>query len=366
MFWGWYIVAASVSLTAYNSGMFVYGFTAFIDPIAATFGWSYAQISLATSLRGLETGALNPFLGMIVDRWTSRRLIIIGIISLGLGVLWLSQAKSLITFYLGFLIVGLGGSLGIHMVSQTTVARWFKKDIGKASGVLAMGMGISGAFIPFTVRMIDAFGWQKTLIILAFGLWIIGIPLSLIFRHRPEDHGLFPDGKPPTDSKDVNPKDSYNLDLGVRDALRMRAFWQIGIASTIQTGALMAVVTHIMPYFVSIGVERKTAGTVAMLIPLISLGARIPFGILSDIFKKKHVMAFSIGLKSIGLLFFWLTGQGIVWAMVFFLIIFGIGSGGMTPIRTPIIREYFGTKRFGTIFGISSIFYTIGMVLTLR
>jgi MFS family permease len=118
-----------------------------------------------------------------------------------------------------------------------------------------------------------------------------------------------------------------------------------------------------MPYFVSIGVERKTAGTVAMLIPLISLGARIPFGMLSDIFKKKHVMAFSIGLKGIGLLFFWLTGQGIGWAMVFFLVIFGIGSGGMTPVRTPIIREYFGTKRFGTIFGISSIFFTIGMVL---
>ena len=28
LFWGWYIVAAGVALSAYNSGMFVYGFTA--------------------------------------------------------------------------------------------------------------------------------------------------------------------------------------------------------------------------------------------------------------------------------------------------------------------------------------------------
>jgi len=148
------------------------------------------------------------------------------------------------------------------------------------------------------------------------------------------------------------------------DALKMRAFWQIGIASGIQLGVLMAVVTHVMPYFESIGIERNTAGTVAMLIPLISLGARIPFGILSDIFKKRYVMALSIGLKGIGLIFFWLTGHAGAWAMILFLIIFGIGSGGMTPLRTPIIREYFGTKRFGTIFGISSVFMTAGMVIT--
>jgi MFS family permease len=143
----------------------------------------------------------------------------------------------------------------------------------------------------------------------------------------------------------------------------MRAFWYIGIASAIQIGTLMAVVTHVMPYLESIGIERKTAGNVAMLIPLISLGARIPFGILTDVFKKKNVMAVSIGLKGIGLLFFWLTGQGMAWALIFFLVIFGVGSGGMTPVRTPIIREYFGTKWFGTIFGISSVFMTIGMVL---
>jgi len=42
MFYGWYIIAAAVLLTNYNNGILGYGFTAFISPIAATFGWSYA------------------------------------------------------------------------------------------------------------------------------------------------------------------------------------------------------------------------------------------------------------------------------------------------------------------------------------
>jgi MFS family permease len=362
MFWGWYIVAATVTLMAYNSGMFVYGFTAFINPIAATFGWSYTQITLATSLRGLESGAMSPLLGMIVDRWPSRRLVFIGIILLGIGTLWVSQATNLVMFYIGFMIAGLGGSLGIHMVPQATIVRWFRKDVGKASGIVAMGMGISGAFIPLMVRIIDAYGWQNTLMFLAFGAWILGIPLAFVYRSRPEDYGLLPDGKPRDDSGSDSPAETKDFDIDVRTALRMRAFWQIGTASAIQVGVVMMVVTHVMPYLVSIGIERRTAGTVAMLTPLVSLVARFPFGYLADLFTKRYVMALSIGLKGVGLFFFWLVGRGSMGLLPLFVILFGLGSGGMTPLRTPIIREYFGIKCFGTIFGIASVFNTIAMV----
>ncbi|MFC1885754.1 MFS transporter [Thermodesulfobacteriota bacterium] len=364
IFWGWYIVAAGVALSAYNSGMFVYGFTAFIGPIAATFGWSYAQISLATSLRGLESGALNPLLGVLVDRWPSKRLVLIGVIILGIGVIWVSQAASLVMFYIGFLFLGLGSSLAAFMVPQATMVRWFEKDIGKASGVLAMGMGISGAFIPVTVRLIDAFGWQQSLIFLAFGMFAIGIPLSFVFRSRPEDYGLLPDGKPQTDIKRADVKNSYGFGTTTGDAIRMRAFWHIGIACTLQMSAVMAVNTHVMPYLESIGIERTTAGTVAMFIPLTSLIARFPFGFLCDIVVKKYVMALALLLKSIGLICFWFLGNGHPELILPCVIFFGLGSGGMTAPRTPILREYFGTKNFGTIFGLTSIFFTIGMVIS--
>jgi len=364
IFWGWYIVAAGVALSAYNSGMFVYGFTAFIGPIATTFGWSYAQISLATSLRGLESGALNPFLGVLVDRWPSKKLVLIGVIILGFGILWISQAASLVMFYAGFLVMGLGSSLAAYMVPQAAIVRWFEKDVGKASGVLAMGMGISGAFIPVTVRLIDAFGWQQSLIFLAFGMFAIGIPLSFVFRNRPEDHGLSPDGKPQSDSKGADVRSSYEFGTTTGEALKMRAFWHIGIASTVQVGAVMAVNTHVMPYLESIGIERTTAGTVAMFIPLTSLLARFPFGFLCDIFTKKYVMALALLLKCFGLILFWFIGQGHLGLIFAFVMFFGLGSGGMTAPRTPILREYFGTKSFGAIFGLTSIFFTVGMVVS--
>jgi MFS family permease len=46
--------------------------------------------------------------------------------------------------------------------------------------------------------------------------------------------------------------------------------------------------------------------------------------------------------------------------VVVFAVVYGIGAAGAMPLRTPIVREYFGVKRFGTIFGILAFFLTVG------
>ena len=363
IFFGWYIVGASLLLMIYHAGAFIYGFTAFIEPISLTFGWSYAQISIAMSLRGLESGFLEPLWGIMVDRWPARRLSFMGVILYGMGLLFVSQATSLVMFYAGFIIMGAGSSLSISMLPQTTIARWFKRHLGKASGTLYMGVGVGGTLVPLVVLMIDGLGWQTALVFLALGAWMMGIPLSSLFRTRPEEHGLLPDGETQTDLKEVGYSTNPDFGVSVKEALKMRAFWHIGIASFFQMGSLSALVTHIMPYFASIGIERSVAATFTMCFPLASLAARLPFGWFSDIFKKKYMMAVSLSFVSIGLLLFHLLGHDFLFLTVPFIIIGGFGTGGMMPIRTPIIREYFGTKNFGKIYGLSQLSLTFAMLI---
>ena len=95
IFYGWVIVAACLLIILYTSGVVYFGFTAVFEPIAEEFGWGYAQISLAASLRGLEMGLLAPFMGLMVDRWGPRRLIFGGGIFVSMGFLLLSQVSSL-------------------------------------------------------------------------------------------------------------------------------------------------------------------------------------------------------------------------------------------------------------------------------
>ncbi len=357
VFFGWIIVATGLFFSTYNSVLFVYGFTAFMDPIAVTFGWTYAQVSLASSLRGLETGSLDPLVGFAVDRWPARWLMFIGIIIYALGAVFISRATNLAMFYAGFLIVGLGGAISVTMVPSTVIARWFRKNIGKASGLLATGVGIGGLFTPLLVMSIDAFTWQNTLAYLAIGMLILGLPLSFIFRGRPEDYGMLPDGEKQDETQPVR---SADYGIGVREALKTQAFWCIGIATMLQMLAIHGVTLHMIPYLTSLGIERADAAIAVTTFSIITVTSRILYGFFADIVTKKHVLTLSMLLTAVGLILFQLLDGTSFVMVVVFAVVYGVGAAGAMPLRTPIIREYFGVKRFGTIFGLLAFFLTIG------
>ncbi|MFC1900389.1 MFS transporter [Chloroflexota bacterium] len=359
IFYGWYIVAAALLLSTYNSAIFVYGFTAFMTPIANTFGWSYAQVSIASSLRGLETGTLDPLIGVAADRWPARRLMFIGICLFALGIFCISRSTNLALFYISFLVTGLGSATCISMVPMTVIARWFRKNIGKASGMMAIGLAMGGICAPLLVKAIDTYTWQNTLIYLSIGALLLGIPLSFIFRNRPEEYGLLPDG---TLQGDTGSDTAYDFSTDVREAMRMRSFWFIGIASLLQTASLHAVALHMIPYLTSIGIEKTSAALAVSLFAIISIPARIIYGITADMFQKKYVMASSMVLTVVGLSLLGLLNGNSFVPVAIFAVIHGFAAGGSTTIRAPVIREYFGVNNFGTIFGLVAVFVMFGVV----
>ncbi len=363
VFYGWYIVAASVVISAFLGGVTSYGFTALVNPIVSTLGWSYAQVSLAMSLRGVENGVLGPFVGKAIDLWPAKWLVLTGVILIGLGFVCLSRVTSLALYYISFAIIALGSTLGTHMTATATLVRWFKRNVGKAIGMLALGIGLGGVFTPVLVKLIDAFSWRTALIIMAVTMWVSGIPLSFVFRSRPEDYGLFPDGKPPDGLESSVESETYDFGTGVREALKQRAFWQMGLANTLQMLGVSAIALHVMPFLASVGIDRATASMVAMLFTLVSLPARIAFGWICDIFKKTYVQTVAMLLTSAGLFVFSLTDRDSLWLAFLFTVIYGIGVGGANPTRALVVREYFGTRNFGSIFGITTLFMTVGSVI---
>ena len=364
MFYGWYIVAATAILNTLAGGLIFYGFTAMVDPIHLAFGWSYAQISLAMTLRGAEMTVLNPFTGLLADRWPARPLMLVGVVILGLGLFCLSQVNSLVMFYISFAILALGTSLALYMVSTAVVLRWFRRNVGKANGIVAIGIGAGGLFVPVVVKLLDTYDWRTSLLMITALVCIIGIPLSSVYRNKPEDYGLLPDGKPQNVITGAGGSNTYDFSVGVKEALKMRAFWYIGIVFGIQSAGVAAVILHVMPYLKSVGVDRSTASQVAMFIPIVSLPARFAFGWLCDIVRKKYAVAVSVGLSGVGLFLFSMIDRGSSGLIVAFLIVFGLGLGGMSPLIAPINRDYFGTKRIGTILGLTGILPSLGSIIT--
>ena len=75
IFYGWWVVAACFLIAVYTSGVVSYGFTAVFQPIATEFNWNYTTVSLASSLRHMEVGLFSPLIGVLLDRYSLRKML---------------------------------------------------------------------------------------------------------------------------------------------------------------------------------------------------------------------------------------------------------------------------------------------------
>lgn len=353
IFYGWWLVAASFPIALYVAGAIFYGFTAIFEPIANEMGWSYAQVSFASSLRGLESGLLAPLIGILVDRWGPRRLIAMGALALFLGLSLLSHVNSLAMFYGAFVLISAGMSSCTMTVLMTAVANWFHKKIGIASGIAICGFGFGGLLIPVIVWLVESWGWRMAVNVLAVGALVIVLPLSLLFRHKPEQYGYLPDGEElkQEHNQAIPSTDASEESISSRQLLKTRYFWQLSLAFMCLTIMLSAVVTHIMPYLSSIGISRTQASLVATGVPVVSVGGRLFFGWIGDKVDRRKLLAVVLAMMLLGLSCFELAATRGNWLLVLYMVLFGLGFGGGIGLRPGMVRELFGRSKFGTVFG---------------
>ena len=364
MFFGWYIVGASFLISFYVSGSINLGFTAVFEPIANELGWSYTQISFAASLRGLEAGLLAPLAGMFLDRWGPRPLVVLGALLNGFGLMLLSRVSSLAMFYTAFIFIAAGASTATAALLMTVVANWFQKRAGLAMGIAAGGVAFGGLLIPLITLLVDSFGWRQAMVIIGLGMWVIPLPLSLVLRHKPEQYGYRPDGvkgNPVVDDNTILKK-SREINITNKAVLSSRAFWIIAAAFLCHIMPVSAVMTHIMPYLSTIGVERSMASLIASALPIFTIFGRIGFGWLGDHIDKRTVVVFSLALTSLGVFLLGFAAVDRVWVVVAFIIIFGIGWGGAVPMIAGLLKAYFGRERLGTIVGLAGSVMMVGMM----
>ena len=353
-FYGWYIVATGFVLGFFVNGLVFYGFTTIFKPIVAEFGWSYATVSLAASLRGVESGLLAPVVGMLIDRWGPRRIVFIGASVLALGLFMLSRVNSLTTFFVSFILISTAMGTCAVTVVMAAVSNWFRRKVGLAMSIVSAGFGAGGVMVFVMARLVDVYGWRMMIQSLSIGVLVIVLPLSLLLRHKPQQYGYLPDGDPPQEAgtlaeKAVNKGKEYGLTI--KEAVKTRTFWLLAVMFVCHHFIVAAVVTHVMPYLTDVGLDTTMASIGAAGIPLVSIAGRMGFGALGDKMSRKRLMVVMFAIVSLGLVSFQISTSYAIAGMIVFLALFGTGYGGFNSVRPAFTRQVFGTKHYGTIFG---------------
>jgi MFS family permease len=368
IFYGWWMVAASFFLFLFCGGTSNYGVSAFFNPIIAEMGWTRAQTSFAFSLRSVEGGLVQPFLGFFVDRMGTRKCIFVGILMMGLAYCLMSRTSSLYAFYGSCFMLAFGNTMSGGIPQQAAIANWFKKRRTLALGILTAGTGMAGIMAPVIVYLTQDFGWRQAMFFLCPMVLIIGLPLSLVIRHRPEPYGLLPDGEKVSESP--RPETGGNAEktttrtatgLSLRQTLKTATFWILFLSSFLTGFAPHTIQVHLIPYITGLGLSENVAALTLTGYTVLSVVGRLGFAALGDIYDKKRLFVIAALIEAVGV--FILIHISASWMILPFLVLYGLGYGGTVPLTPAMQADCFGTKSFASIRGLMMLSHTIPGIL---
>ena len=359
IFFGWYMVAASIATNTIFSAAYFQGFGVLIIPIERTFGWDRWVISAAMSLRQLESGIVSPAVGFLLDRFSARKLIFWSAVISGVGFIGLGFTTGIVTFFLFFVVISLGASGVSHAVTwPVIISRWFRRNRGLATGLAVTGPIFGSPLVILNTQIEEAYGWR--VVLFGYGaLILVGVTLlSMLVRDRPEPYGLRPDGDPPEDSASIEHSTDpshrrTDAGLTLHAVLRTREFWLFTSYLSGTFAVNSAVQVHMIPYFQQdIGLTAAWAAVVMSFVFILSGIGRIGGGYLLDRMDYRFVLAVVAAMMGFALLYLQVVDVNTVSATLPFALLFGVSFGCLVPMRGAVGSIMFGTRTIGGILGL--------------
>ncbi len=351
----------------FESGFSFYAFSLFVRPFQVDFGWGRGEIMVGLTIVQLAIGASSPFVGRLVDRYGSRKILAIGAFTGGLGFVLLSQIHNLWHFYGSNIVLGLGMTGVSAVPTSAIVLNWFKKRRGTAIGIMSAGLGAGGFVLSPLIGayLIPSFGWRVSYFVLALCMWAVTIPLALlVIKTRPADIGLYPDGvEAPEAMAEAKASPSASQGLSLKMALATSAFWLIAVCFFL-TMFSSGVVQNQVPYLEDIGFPVAMAATALGTVALGSAIGKFVFGWLCDQIRPKYVCCIGLVFQAAGIIILLRIGPASSVALIWLSAIFmGLGIGSWLPAMSMLTSTNFGLASYGAIFGIMSLIQRLGSAI---
>ena len=362
IYYGWYIVATTMFIALVSTGV-RNSFGIFIIPLEEEFGWSRFTLSLAVGTGFLVNGLTQPFFGHFFDRFDGRKVILWGLVLLGLSTVLLS-----LTFHFLFLFFMFGFVVSIAMSGASTtntmslLGKWFRRKRATAMSLNVVGGSLGGLLlIPFGMYLLQATNWRVTWV--AFGIFVLllAVPLAYVFlRNDPAEVGLQPDGDAPDDAQiAVTQRQRGVLEVDQwRQSFRSAPMWQISAAYTVCGVTTGIIAAHFVPYAIGQGVSASLAATIFGVMMGLNVLGGLGAGMLGDRFGRKNVLAAAYFFRGVGyVLLLLIPGSLGLWIFALFAGFTWIAS---VPLTTSLTADVYGLRALATISGISFLCHQVG------
>lgn len=344
---GWSVAAAAFAgvMTSF-SPIVPYTFSLFLNPLHAAFGWKRAGMDGTFAIAAITVALVSPFIGMLLDRFPPRRIILPSIFVFALALASLSRLSGGIgQFYFTFFVLGLVANGTAQFAYTRTILTWFQRRRGLAIAMILTGSGVGSVLIPpATQWMIGHHGWRSAYLLLG-GIALLGLPLTaLLVRNRPEPV-----------SAQLQPE---LAGVTARSAFASAAFWILCGITMLSAFSENGLVTNLAAILTEHGVTPQGAVLALSVRGGAGIVGRLGVGFLIDRFSPQRIQTMILVLAAVGTLMLAFASTPVI--ALGGAALLGVGLGSEADVLPYLLANYFGRRHFSVLYGLTWTAYAIG------
>ena len=326
-----------------------HGFGLWLQPITMDRGWSRETFAFALAIQNLAWGLAGPFAGAIADRFGAWRVLLVGSVLYGLGLVFMGLATSGLAFTgSAGLMLGLAQSGTTYAVVYGVIGRNVAADKRSwAMGVTAAA-GSFGQFLMVPVEnwLIGGFGWQNALFVLGC-LSLLIIPLAFGLK---EHKAAALTGH------------QQSVGEALLEAFRYPSFRWLMAGYFVCGFQVVFIGVHMPSYLKDKGLSPDVATTALALIGLFNVFGTYAAGSLGQRIPKKYILSSIYLLRSIAIVTF-LTVPLSPTSVYVFAAAMGILWLSTVPPTNATVAQIFGVQYLSMLGGFVFLSHQIGSFL---
>ncbi len=341
------------------------GVSVFTDPVKDALGLSRNQFSNAYMIGTICSSLLIGKAGKWFDVYGARYVAFFAAITLSIALFlcsWSVQMSTYVKDVLNndtwlipfvmmvclFFLLRFAGQGVLTMASRNMIMIWFDKNRGKVNSFssIALSFGFSSSPLWLNI-LIEEYNWQGAWQVLAIALLIFSVFIFQLYKNKPEDYNLLPDGQKMQTEKQID--EPVGKQYTLNEAKKTRAFWVYGLILAFNSFFITGLTFHVVSVFASEGMAKEQAIAIFLPCSVVSVIVSTLFNFLSDYVPLKwylYAMIFGGVLTSLGFVFL-SSFVGVV------ILVIGIGvMGGFFSVLNAIVwPRFYGRTHLGAISG---------------
>ena len=348
----WVIVALCFISVMCSLGLCSSGRTMYLTAITDALDIKRGAFSISLTLRYIATTVLNLFLGTLINKFGSKKLICAGFVCLIAFALINATTESLVGFYIAGILLGVGLAWTSTTMVSVIVKRWVKKNAATVTGFVMAANGIGGAIAvqvltPIIFKEGDPFGYRTSYKIVAAVLSVVLLLMIVFYREKK-------DAAPVETKKKRKARSSVWEGISYEEAVR-KPYFYFTVAGIFLTGMTLQGLGGIaVPHMYDIGMAKSFVANVSSVGSLVLCTTKFLTGWSYDRFGIKVPLYTSLTcalFSSISIVFLTNTpaGQALAWGRM----IVGNLAVPLETVMLPVLAaEFFGDKAFDKVVGI--------------